>query len=132
VRDPYEAEQRRIRRMVEFIAGLDEVLAPLRTVPPLANTHRAPGRKKGSGVDVLVRHLRDAEGVPDYHEVYKILQASDDPRINDVIDGWGPAFRERIRDAYARGGPVHVEACDYCANGLPRSLAEALALVKPR
>lgn len=85
------------------------------------------GRRLGSGIDTLVRHLRDIKKVRDYHEIVAVLRSSNEDWIVETVEGWGENVLERVRDAYARGKRAHEEACEYCGFGLPVGIEEALA-----
>jgi hypothetical protein len=85
------------------------------------------GRRLGSGIDTLVRHLRDMKKVRDYHEIVAVLRSSNEDWIVETVEGWGENVLERVRDAYARGKRAHEEACEYCGFGLPVGIEEALA-----
>jgi hypothetical protein len=85
------------------------------------------GRRRGSGIDTLVRHLRDVEKVKDYREILELLKGSGIVWVVEAIAGWGDNAPERARDAYGRGRDAHREACDYCKSGLPIEIHNALA-----
>jgi hypothetical protein len=84
------------------------------------------GRKKGSGIDTLVRHLRDVEKLRRYSDVVEVLRASRILRITEHVESWGDNAIEPSRNTYARGGAAHAEACDYCASGLSADLQKAI------
>jgi hypothetical protein len=90
------------------------------------------GRRRGSGTDTLVRHLRDVEGVRDYRRILEVLKACGIDWIGEAVKGWEGNELERVRGAYARGKQAHAEACDYCAFGLPKEVEDALARRKRR
>jgi hypothetical protein len=85
------------------------------------------GRRLGSGIDTLVRHLRDKTGVRSYHEILAVLRSCNVEWIVKTMSGWGENAVERVRDAYARGKEAHKEACEFCDSGLPVEIEEALA-----
>jgi len=88
------------------------------------------GRRRGSGIDTLVRHLRDVEGVRDYRRILRVLKACGIDWIAGAVKGWEGNEVERVRDAYARGKQAHAEACDYCAFGVPKEIERVLARAK--
>lgn len=90
------------------------------------------GRRRGSGIDTLVRHLRDVTRVRDYHELLEVLEGSSADWIAEAVSAWGENAVERVRDAYARGKKPHKEACEYCDSGLPAGVEEAVARRKRR
>lgn len=94
----------------------------------------ARGRQPGSGLNVLVRHLRDKEGLS-YGDVLDVLDAAQDPRFADQVAAWGedPKMRlNQLRRAYASARTAHATACPYCANRLPRRIHDALTRIKSR
>ena len=90
------------------------------------------GRRRGSGIDTLVRHLRDKASLLDYRELVQALRGSGIPWIVDAVNAWGDNAVERARDAYARGGAPHKGACEYCEWGLPPELEAAIPQRKYR
>jgi hypothetical protein len=103
------------------------LLAAAQSAPVLPDG-RKPGRKPASGVRNLVRHLKDVEEVLDYHDILKVLRASDHPRVTETIKHWGI---DQVRDAYGHSGARHASACGYCAGApLPRPLVDAVARVR--
>jgi len=92
------------------------------------------GRKKGSGVDMLIAHLREKEEVTDYDVIVMMLKACNIRWIRGVVDTWGEVDgHEKAKGAAGRGRKIHEpKSCRYCLNGLPQELAEAVACVKQR
>ncbi|MGD0115678.1 MAG: hypothetical protein ABSC13_06715 [Dehalococcoidia bacterium] len=93
-----------------------------------------PGRRRGSGVDMLIGHLWGIEGLEDYDEILRVVKACDTPAIQEVVKEWdGKDGREKARKAGWRGRKGHSKQdCRYCREGLPPSVAEALAYRKRR
>jgi hypothetical protein len=90
------------------------------------------GRRLGSGIDTLVRHLRDITKVRNYHELLEVLRICNVDWITETVSAWGDNAMERVRDAYSRGRKPHKEACEYCESGLPAGVEEAVARLKRR
>jgi hypothetical protein len=93
---------------------------------------REGGRRLGSGIDTLVRHLRDVTKVRNYHELLEVLRICEVDWITETVSAWGDNAMERVRDAYSRGRKPHKEACEYCESGLRAGVEEALARLKRR
>lgn len=108
-----------------------ETAAVLKRVPPGVLTVAGKrGRRRGSGIDTLVRHLRDREGIRDYERIVSVLEASKIESVSKALVAWGDNAVERARDAYARGRSAHADGCDYCAFGLPPGLQAAIPRAK--
>jgi len=91
------------------------------------------GRRRGSGIDILIAHLREVEKIEDYDLVVRVVKACDVGSVRRVVDEWGEMDgREKARNAASRGRKRHLEGCVYCREGLPRSVEEALARAKRR
>ncbi len=105
----------------------EELLASIAEAGPVRS-----GRRKGSGVDMLIAHLREKEGVTDYDLIVTMLKACNIKWIRRVVDTWGEMDeRVKARAGAARGKRAHESKyCPYCLNGLPQELAEGVASVK--
>ncbi len=89
------------------------------------------GRRLGSGIGTLVRHLKDRGQIERLEDVYAILKDASVPWIEEIVGAWDAAWRDRIEDAFDRGRKTHEKYCRYCAPGaLPRGVAEAVARFK--
>lgn len=89
------------------------------------------GRRPGSGIDTLVRHLKDREQIERLEDVYAILRDASVPWIEEIVGAWDAAWRDRIEDAFDRGRKTHKKHCRYCAPGaIPPGVAEAVARFK--
>jgi len=83
---------------------------------------RQPGRPAGSGIGVLVRHLRDVEGLTNYDELLVALRECGLESVVETVDGWGKDARSKLPKVYAENVKRHKERCPYCKRGLPPSL----------
>jgi len=80
------------------------------------------GRRSGLGLNVLIRHMRDIEGIKDYHALLAMCERSELPWATEATRATGVDPRDQVavlRKAYSNGKARHIEACPYCANGLP-------------
>ena len=75
----------------------------------------APGRRKGSGLGVYVRHLRDLEKL-DYEDILQTVLAAGNARFIAQVRGWGEFDIVRLnglRSVYADAAEAHETACPY-------------------
>lgn len=102
------------------------------TNTPSAEPPKA-GRRLGSGLNVLIRHLRDIAGVQDYAVLVQMCQQSGLPWASEPVRRAGADPRDRtavLRKAYSNGKTAHAEGCSYCTNGLPEPWRSLVAAYK--
>ena len=86
-----------------------------------------PGRRAGSGMGILVRHIRDEEKLTSYDEVLLALRESGLASVAEALRHWGDEARSKLRELYADSGQAHKKSCPYCERGLPAELEAAVA-----
>lgn len=91
-----------------------------------------PGRRRGSGIGTLVRHLREVEEIKDYGDVLRLLRGSGVDWITEALESWGDNAKERVREANADAVESHRSACPYCIVGLPPGVRSAITRHKRR
>lgn len=115
------------RRRFLLIEGVDvdgrRYALPLAKTEPNTPSAEPPkaGRRLGSGLGVLIRHLRDIAGVRDYDVLVLMCEQSGLAWARDPILSAGTDARDRtavLRKAYTNGKAPHEKACPYCADGL--------------
>jgi hypothetical protein len=76
------------------------------------------GRRKGSGLGVYVRHLRDIEEL-EYPDILQVVLAGGNARFIAQVKAWGEYDLDRLsglRNVYADAAEAHEKACRYgCA-----------------
>jgi len=83
--------------------------------------HRG-GRRAGSGMGVLVRHLREVEGIEDYHTILALCERSGLGWVREALEASGTLPSDRVamlRKAFSNGKRTHALSCPYCERGLP-------------
>ena len=90
-----------------------------------------PGRPAGLGVGVLVRHIRDVEGIKNYDLVLSVLDVSGIGGVQSWLQHWGVEARRRIVELNAENIKAHESSCAYChGSAMPSRLREAIDGVK--
>jgi len=86
---------------------------------------RRPGRPSGLGIGVLVRHLRDIEGLTNYDELLLALRESGLQSVIDAVAGWGEDARSKLPKLYAENGKRHEAHCPYCESRVSPAIKAA-------
>lgn len=101
-----------------------------------------PGRRLGSGVDTLIRHLHTIERVDDYEDVVRLILTDGPAWAKEAIRAWLPkgaksmtgadlkALSARARRVNSSGKGAHDANCPYCGSGLPKRLHDAVTTRK--
>ena len=79
---------------------------------------------------VLIRHLRDVEGIRDYHAILGLCEQSDLGWVHEALEACGTDTADRVamlRKAFSNGRGTHQVACTYCADGMPEPWRSLLA-----
>jgi len=87
--------------------------------PAKATVGRRPGRRRGTGLGVYVRHLRDVDDL-DYPDVLQAVLASGNARYLKQVQAWGPHDIDRLdglRGLYGDSRDVHESSCLTCRAG---------------
>jgi len=90
---------------------------------------RRGGRRAGSGLSVLVRHLTDVDDVTDYRVILEALEESGLEWVRRALDAGGSAPVDRVaivKKAHDNGKRFHDSRCPYCSDGLPTAIGAAL------
>ena len=118
----------------EQLSAARDVAVALRTQEGgRVNEKGRPGRRRGSGVDTLVRHLREkCEEVRDLDDAYWVLAHCGVRSMSATVEAWADSWPDRIRDAYDRGRVPHAGGCPYCEHGLPGEISDAVGRLKYR
>lgn len=102
------------------------------------------GRRGGSGLDTLIRHLHTEEHVQDYEDVVRLILSNGPAWALKEVRGWLPkgvtsvsgeqmkTLTVRARGANSSGKRAHDAHCPYCQTGLPQRLNDALVARKRR
>lgn len=91
---------------------------------------RRGGRRAGSGMGVLVRHLREVEGIEDYHAILTLCERCGLAWVREALEASGTLPADRVamlRKAFSNGKRMHQVSCPYCTSGLPEPWRTLLA-----
>jgi len=131
------AELTESRRAFLRIDGEDaegrRVKLPQSPDPVVAAGPRKAGRRPGSGMSVLIRHLRDVERIEDYDVLLTMCERSGVEWAKSALDAGGVVRGDRLqvlRKAYSNGKARHDGACPYCADGLSEPWRTLVAAYK--
>ena len=79
---------------------------------------------------VLVRHLREVEGIEDYHAILALCERSGLGWVREALEASGMLPADRVamlRKAFSNGKRTHQVSCPYCTSGLPEPWRTLLA-----